>query len=137
MGSGGGGSHSQTTSTQQRLPIWEQPFAKEYLASLASLIYPGMTLPSDYIGNKNYKFGQHPAGQGGSSGGGSMGPPNIQAPGLDTGLASAFLNPQLASSPYLQNQNALNPYGTAGAASPAAFNQLAALYPNLASGKKG
>jgi len=130
---GGGPKPSSTTTTANRLPAWESPFAKEYLASLASLVYPGMTIPSDYIKQKGYNFG---AGNkaGGSSSGSTAG---VQAPGLDTGLASAFLDPQLASSPYLQNQNAQNPAGTVGAASPAAFNQLAQLYPNLASGKKG
>ena len=134
-----GGQTSGGTSTQQtknQLPAWESPFAKEYLASLAALVYPGMTVPSNYIGQKGYNFGSGSGSSGSGSGGaGGTGSQAGQFPGLDSQLASQFVTPMLASSPYLQNQAQQNPASVSGQMSPAAFNQLAGMYTNLPKGK--
>lgn len=134
------GPTSGGTSTQQtknQLPAWEAPYAKAYLSSLAGLVFPGMTVPGNMISQKGYNFPNgggtgSGSGLGGAGGSGSQAP---QFPGLDSQLASQFVNPMLASSPYLQNQAQQNPASVSGQMSPAAFNQLAGMYTNLPKSK--
>ena len=138
-GSPGGGSTTSKTTTS--LPGWEAPFARAYLSSLAGLVFPQMTLPANYLGTfKNYDFGQQPAsagpfggtGGGTGGGGGSAGPGGM--PSVDAGILSAFADPMISTSPFLQNQLAQNPAGAMGAVSPAAMNQLGQIYPALMGG---
>ena len=138
-GSPGGGSTTSKTTTS--LPGWEAPFARAYLSSLAGLVFPQMTLPANYLGTfKNYDFGQQPAsagpfggtGGGTGGGGGSAGPGGM--PSVDAGILSAFADPMISTSPFLQNQLAQNPAGAMGAVSPAAMNQLSQIYPALMGG---
>ena len=138
-GSGGGG--STTSKTTNSLPGWESPFARAYLSSLAGLVFPQMTLPANYLGTfKNYDFGQQPASAGpfGGTGGGVGGAGGATGsggmPSVDAGILSAFADPMISTSPFLQNQMAQNPAGAMGAISPAAMNQLAQIYPALMGG---
>jgi hypothetical protein len=141
MGSGGGAPQSSTTQNQTtKLPIWEQPEAKEYLASVANLIYgQGTTQPKNYIGNKNYHFGNGTAPGTGQAAGDTAGGTNgsaggsgqVATPGLNPQLASDFVQPAVGNSSYLQNLNAQSPGAISNMYSPAAFNQMQMLYPQL------
>lgn len=132
------GPTSGGTSTQQtknQLPAWESPFAHAYLSSLAGLVFPGMTIPSDYIKQKGYNFPNGGSSGSGAGGAGGTGSQAGQFPGLDSQLASQFVTPMLSSSPSLQASAQQNPSSVAGQMSPAAFNQLAGMYTNLPKGK--
>lgn len=158
MGSGGGNS-TTTTKSNSGLPGWEQEPAKAYLSSLMGLVFPGMTVPKGWFpgGKSGWSFptnGPSAAANGGTgapaaaaatSGVGSSGvPPQGGAvggtsgqPSLNQFASNNFLDPMIASSPYLQGLMAMNPAGVQGAMSPAASNQLAMLYPNLANQQGG
>lgn len=140
MGSAGGQTSggTQQQSTRNTLPSWASPEAKEYLASMAQLVYgPGTTTPAKNI-PQGYTFGSGAAapsaGNPAASGGGTAGGANQQPPGtqgLNPALANAFIQPMAGNSTYLQGQAAQNPNYLANQASPAAFNQLSLLYPSL------
>jgi hypothetical protein len=130
MGSSGGQQSSQSTS-KQAMPAWETPFAKAYISSLAGLVFPGTDVPSNYY-PKDFSFGQmqgntvpSSVGSGSSTGasgsGGGQGVPQ-------TPLNQAFMDPMIASSPYLQALFAANPQGAQGSMGGAAYQQLAQLY---------
>jgi hypothetical protein len=154
MAGGGSGSTQQSTqTTSQKLPQWEQPYAKEYLASLASQIFPGLTLPADYLGKgkdiPNFGSGQASSGQassGQASGAGGQASGSAAAPqgngvaelqGSLNPLAQQFLGSAIGGSSYLQGQAQNNPAAIYGASSPDALNQLSQLYGNLPQASSG
>lgn len=129
MGSGGGKSDSQQVGIQ-RLPAWETPVAKEYLSSLAQLIFPGT--------NQNIKGS---AGMGnpaqGATGAGQAGGGNqtqIPSAGLDPSFAYNFAAPMASGSPYLSNLYQTNPNLITGAFSPASAGQFNQIYPMMGLG---
>jgi hypothetical protein len=132
--SSGGGTQSTTIN---KLPAWEEPFAKAYLSSMAGQVFPGTTLPSNFLGKNAPNFGQNSGGtvggQAGSSAAGSGGGGNgiSQLQGALNPLAQSFLGNSIGGSSYLQGQAQNNPAAILGASSPQAMNQLAQLYPNL------
>jgi hypothetical protein len=134
MGSGGGGTQTSTTKQSNSLPGYDIPAAKAYISSLMGLVFPGMTMPADYL-PKGWNFGSSAAGggSGGASGqgGGSGGAGQIQTPPLDPSMAYNFLNPMIGSSPSLQAQYAKNPGSITSTMSPTALNQLSQIYGNL------
>lgn len=132
MGSGGGGTQQSTQTTSQKLSPWEQPYAKEYLASLASQIFPGMTLPADYLG-KGKDIPNFGSGQASAAGGGAAPQGNgvAELQGSLNPLAQQFLGSTIGGSSYLQGQAQNNPAAIYGASSPTALNQLSQLYGNL------
>src|SRR5665213_2778405 len=91
----GGSTSAQTKSS---MPAWETPYAKAYLSSLAGLVFPGMTVPSNMIGQKGYNFPNGGGSGSGAGGAGGTGGQATQFPGLDPQLASQFITPMLSSS---------------------------------------
>ena len=142
----GGGSGTQTSTTQQsqHMPGWETPFAKAYLSALAGLVFPGMTIPSNYE-TKGYNFGNtpspvvpgSPSASGGSPSGGTGpstsggGGATAATSGLDPQLQQLFANPMISGSADLQNWAQQNPGAFGGSMSPAAFNQLGQFYGSM------
>lgn len=134
--SGGGGTQHSTTTESQHMPGWETPFAKAYLSALAGLVFPGMTIPSNYL-PKGYNFGGSsspvvPSGQGGGGGGAAGGSAGGGGnTGLDPTLQKLFADPMISGSKDLQNWAQQNPSAYGGSMSPAAFNQLGQFYGSM------
>lgn len=131
MGSSGPSQTSQS-STKQAMPAWETPFAKAYLSSLAGLVFPGTQVPSNYL-PANYSFGQQqgnavPSSVASASSGSSAPAASQSGNSQQSALNQAFMNPMIASSPYLQALFAANPAGAQGTMGGAAYNQLAQIY---------
>lgn len=128
MGSGGGKSDSQQVGIQ-RMPAWELPTAKEYLSSLAQLIFPGTNQNiKGSAGMSNPAQGATGAGQ---AGGGNQ---QIPSPGLDPSFAYNFAAPMASGSPYLNSVYQTNPNLITGAFSPASAGQFNQIYSNMGLG---
>lgn len=137
MGSGGG-TQTSTQQTSAHLPGWENQYAKAYLSALSGLVFPGMTVPQNYFGaNGAWSFPTSGptdvAGSTGAAGASGM-QPGASQPATANAVNYNLLDPMIASSPYLQNLAAVNPAGVQGAISPAAANQLGALYSSMGMG---
>jgi hypothetical protein len=128
MGSSGGGQTSQSTSKTQ-MPAWELPEAKAYLSSLAGLIFPNANFSGSLGGTAPAPAGTSPGNTTGASGSSAASTPTSSSSSTpQTALNQAFMNPMIASSPYLQALFAANPAGAQGSMGGAAYQQLAQLY---------